>query len=643
MSRQSSWFSVVATLWLVGVSVGEEIDGRIERVDGRVLQITTQSEFLPVAGDRLDIFVSVPGVGEAKVGTATIGKVDGDEIQAQVDNATGRIAAGQSVKIRSAKPVRRAGVKVPPLVGRTGTAAKTAAEAAGLRAKFVIGVPAPADVEPFTVYKQQPGAGEPLVQGGDVVIILYGNRESAAPAAGSGLPALPGAPDAPSNPPPPRDVAVRQRVNRNLQGPREEDGRVAQALIQLFGQMHLSARPLDDAISRRLFDSLVRWFDPGKIYFLQSDIDEFARDRLELDDMLRRGDIRFVYRLYERFGKRVSERVRWAEQLLDAEHDFTVHEEIVLAHEGASFPRSTAEAYERWRKRVKYDLLNETADGEQDLEQAKRKLRRRYRAFEDRIFETSDDDLFSMAMEQLTGAYDPHSGYVSPKKWEDFLIQSKQEMVGIGAALTQTDSGVRVTKLITGGPAQRDGRLKVGDRIVGVGQGAGGETVEVIGMPLADVVATIRGKAGSIVRLQVVSTGAFEANVYEITRAKFDLGKAQADRVDRRRAAAGAASQSRLHLSAFVLSQSVRVRPRRAKSSARPATTCGACSRTFPPAVSNSPFSICATTAAAIWRKVWRSRGCSSVEARYCKPKAATEKSPRTQPSKTRSRGTSRW
>ena len=69
------------------------------------------------------------------------------------------------------------------------------------------------------------------------------------------------------------------------------------------------------------------------------------------------------------------------------------------------------------------------------------------------------------------------------------------ELEGIGASLQSEDGYTVVQQIIPGGAADKDGRLKPKDKIVGVGQGADGEIVDVVDMKLSDVVKLIRGKA----------------------------------------------------------------------------------------------------------------------------------------------------
>src|SRR5260370_7222405 len=90
---------------------------------------------------------------------------------------------------------------------------------------------------------------------------------------------------------------------------------------------------------------------------------------------------------------------------------------------------------------------------------------------------------------------------------KNFSINMGLSLVGIGAMLRSEDGYAKIESLVVGGPAQTDGRLKVGDRISAVAQGQA-EYVDVREMRLDKVVEMIRGKKGTRVRLLVIPSDA---------------------------------------------------------------------------------------------------------------------------------------
>ncbi len=309
--------------------------------------------------------------------------------------------------------------------------------------------------------------------------------------------------------------------------PSANDRHVTLAVASLLRREHLSRHELDDEISQRCVKTFLKLLDPWKVYFYQSDVDALLKYRNELDDMARKGDVSFAYMVFKTFLQRIDERVKVVDELLSIEHDFTADERMVSDREIARYPRTAAEARNKWRKRIKYDLLVLKVD-ETEGEEARKKLKRRYHSFAKRMHQTDGEELLEMYLSALSTAFDPHTSYMSPETLENFEIAMRLELEGIGASLQSVDGYTVIKKIIPGGAADKDGRLKVEDKIVGVGQGADGEIVDTVDMKLSDVVKFIRGKRGTVVRLEVVSVDDPQRKIIEITRAKIELKDSEA-------------------------------------------------------------------------------------------------------------------
>jgi len=310
---------------------------------------------------------------------------------------------------------------------------------------------------------------------------------------------------------------------------------------------HLSRHPLDQEMSARCLKIFLKMLDPWKVYFYQSDIDTFQRYKSTAAEMAKNGDLSFAYVVFKTFLERIDERVQMADQLLATPLDFAVDEEMLIDKDKITYARTTAEALEKWRKRVKYDLLVlkldkaegtdalrvpgalpgvqkprkqvEKLDGQDPVE----KLKRRYHSFAKRMHQTDSEELLEMFLVALSSSYDPHTSYMSPATLENFEIAMRLELEGIGAALQTVDGYTVVKELIPGGVAEKSDQLKVEDKIIGVAQNDNGEMVDTVDMKLQDVVKMIRGKAGTVVRLSVVSAEDPEQKVVRLVRAKIEL------------------------------------------------------------------------------------------------------------------------
>lgn len=313
----------------------------------------------------------------------------------------------------------------------------------------------------------------------------------------------------------------------DLKGPTPADHNISLAVAQLLKQQHLSKHPLDDEISQRCMKMFLKTLDPMKVYFTQADIDQFNQQRNDLDDLVRKGDIGFAYLVFQKFLERIDERVKLVDELLPLPQDFTVDEDMITDPDKLNYAKNSAEVRDFWRKRIKYDLLVLKADKTEGKE-AEEKLSRRYHSFAKRMHQTDSDELLEMFLTSLTTSYDPHTTYMSPGSLENFEIMMRLNLEGIGAALQATDGFTVVTNVIPGGAADKDGRLKPKDKVVGVGQGENGEIEDVVDMKLNDVVKKIRGHRGTTVRLKVIPVGTTEPKVYNIVRAQIELKDSEA-------------------------------------------------------------------------------------------------------------------
>lgn len=303
---------------------------------------------------------------------------------------------------------------------------------------------------------------------------------------------------------------------------REEDRQIAIAVCNVVEKMHFTRHKIDDEISARLHKQYLKLYDPMKLYFTQSDIDEFAKDIDKHDDELSAGDLGFAFTVYKRFIIRLHERAAWVEKLLNEKHDFAKEESIVNDPDSATWAKDDAEAMERWRVRVKYDLMLRATQNDKP-EKARERIQRRYKTMVSNYDKLSSEEISELYLDALTTSFDPHSTYMAPKTQEDFDIAIKMSLNGIGALLSGEDGTTSVREIVAGGPAEKDGRLKPGDKIVAVGQGKDGTMTDVVEMKLRDVVKLIRGKAGSSVRLEIVTEKSPKPVVYEFVRQRIEL------------------------------------------------------------------------------------------------------------------------
>lgn len=309
--------------------------------------------------------------------------------------------------------------------------------------------------------------------------------------------------------------------------PNAADRQITLAVYMLMERQHLTGQHIDDKISERCLKTFVKDLDPLKLFFTQGDVDEFSRNKDHIDDMLKRGDITFAYQVFTRFLQRVDERIAQAEAELDKPQNFDLDEEMITDPDAASYAKTPEEAATRWHHRVKFDLLKEIAD-KVPMDEAVKKLKKRYSSIQKSWQQTDDDELLERYLTAMTSAFDPHSSYMAPSTLDNFNIQMKLELDGIGASLRGVDGYTVVQNIIPGGAADKNGGLKPEDKIVGVGEGASGPMEDIVDMKLNDVVKKIRGKRGTVVRLEVEPKDGGAHKTIAITRDRIELKDSEA-------------------------------------------------------------------------------------------------------------------
>jgi len=276
---------------------------------------------------------------------------------------------------------------------------------------------------------------------------------------------------------------------------------------RLLEEGHYTHQQLNDDMSRKVLRTYLELLDFSHLFFTQQDIDSLnSKYGTALDDDILLGNLKPAYEIYSLYTKRVDERVAKIKELLKQPIDFKSEATIELTRQKAPWPKDEAEADGIWRGRIANELLQEHLS-EHPIEPGPQLVTRRYDRLARNVHEEDKDEQVKLFLDALAQAYDPHSEYLSKADLKNFSINMGLSLVGIGAMLRSEDGYAKIESLVVGGPAQVDGRLKVGDRITAVAQGVA-EYVDVRDMRLDKVVEMIRGKKGTHVRLLVIPSDA---------------------------------------------------------------------------------------------------------------------------------------
>jgi len=299
------------------------------------------------------------------------------------------------------------------------------------------------------------------------------------------------------------------------------------ALVTELEEKHYVDRRYNDAMSAEHLNTFLERLDPSHLYFNASDVAEFQRYATQLDDLGRQGEVSPAFEMFARYEQRASARLERVISTMDnivSKLDFDIDEYIDSDPTAREWAINDEELDDRWRKRIKNQVLALKL-AEKDEAEIAPTLVKRYENQKNRLTQYNEQDVFAVFANALTSQFDPHTSYFSPRRAENFDIDMRLSLEGIGAVLQNEDEYVKVVRVVPAGPADKQSDLRAAELIIAVGQGKAGPMTDVIGWRLDDVVDLVRGKKGTVVRLDVIPAAgrADEARRLTITRNEVQL------------------------------------------------------------------------------------------------------------------------
>lgn len=196
---------------------------------------------------------------------------------------------------------------------------------------------------------------------------------------------------------------------------------VIRGTVETLERDSLTRKRLDGPMCSRWLNAFLDRLDPRRMYFLKPDDAEFRRSESRLGELAKVGDFGFPAQVRERYRKRVAEAASYAGECLSLHHDYSLDEEFPACR-FAAYAADVAELRERWRLRIKLELLIEKVHGV-PLKDAQTQLRGRYSRIARQARDMTDERLCELFLDSLAKCFDPHSEYWSPEFVDLFSVR----------------------------------------------------------------------------------------------------------------------------------------------------------------------------------------------------------------------------
>ena len=300
--------------------------------------------------------------------------------------------------------------------------------------------------------------------------------------------------------------------------PRKESILV-RSVVEGLTRLHFQPVSIDDEFSKKVFKSYLKDIDSGKRFLTQSDVDQLRKYETKIDNQALEGRFECFNLSLELLESAQNKTEVWYKEILAKPMDFKENDALQGNSDKVEWAKNDKELRKRWEQWLKYDVLSRIAD-EQDKqkeedfkgekksfdtleEEARAEVLKSYDRLFKRLRKLDRSKRMEIYLNSMTNVFDPHTGYLSPQDKVEFDFQMSGRLEGIGARLMSDGDKTTVTEIVPGGPADLQGELDPDDVIVKVGQEDEPEDVEIMGWTIDDVVAIIRGKKGTQVRLTV--------------------------------------------------------------------------------------------------------------------------------------------
>jgi carboxyl-terminal processing protease len=297
-------------------------------------------------------------------------------------------------------------------------------------------------------------------------------------------------------------------VNLDIK-PTLKNQKIQKEIIKKLKEDHFFKVNNIEDINNIFHEKLIESLDPSKVYFTKLEFEQYGNN---LND--ESFDLNNSFRILNKYFNRLVEATSYQIEILkDFNFDFSKSEYMDIYSDDNEWKSSFTELRKEWFLLAKNDLLNEILDEDlSDETDSKQIIIDRYERRIRRITQRTNEDYFSIIMNNFTSQFDPHSAYLSPKSAEDFDMQMSLSLEGIGALLGIEDDYAKVVSLVPGGPAAKSNQLSPDDRIVSIRQAYEEKSTDVVGWRIDEIVKLIRGDAGTEVELEIMPSKSLESS-----------------------------------------------------------------------------------------------------------------------------------
>lgn len=331
------------------------------------------------------------------------------------------------------------------------------------------------------------------------------------------------------------------------------ESKIASVMSSIMEQ-HVSIHTMSPEVLKRAYSNFIDQFDPERTYFLAEEVQPYLNpSKGQLDAYFKDytdGTYKSFNDLTTLTGKAILRARKIRQSLnkdLTQEVNASNQEGALLLglpqHENQKMPFAKSEGqltvYNK-QAFIRFIATQRLKENDKTIEKYKEQLLPYYNSrleslerpylaaagLDDKVPAVDQQhDKALHIIQALVASLDPHTTFFDSGEAYDMRVHLEKGFDGVGIIFQEELEGLMIVRLVDGGPAQKSGKIEVGDRLVAVDDHLVGE------QGLSGILDMIRGKAGTTIKLTIARNedGKEKTFVVDLTRQHLEVSQSRVD------------------------------------------------------------------------------------------------------------------
>ncbi|MCH9660016.1 MAG: carboxy terminal-processing peptidase [Bacteroidetes bacterium] len=252
-------------------------------------------------------------------------------------------------------------------------------------------------------------------------------------------------------------------------------------MSRLIATQHYNPKPVDDSLSKSVYELFTKGLDGNKWLFVKEDIALFKKDEYSIDDYIRNNECDFITKYIDVVRSRVENSKTIVRSFLNTDLDYSGKDSVTFGEGGRlHYFKDQKDLMESWNRRIRFDVLAKIIEEDSVFESIPFRFEELEKEIKPKVIENqiclleelinNEGGARSFVTETFLNALgnyqDPNTNFFNPtdKLMFENSVSSSQLTFGIYTEKDE-DGAIVVTYITPGSAAYREGSIEESDII----------------------------------------------------------------------------------------------------------------------------------------------------------------------------------